>query len=112
MTKVNAVIRDTYFGLGDGAYLTFRICIDYNEEMTQLKKEGHIIFDLYQWDREWTERVMCIIFEILKVVGVCSWDDLKGKHIRAEQDRIFDTISGIGNVSDEDSWIDFTEWRK
>lgn len=49
------------------------------------------------------------IDEILKVVGVDSWEKLKGQHIRVENMGLGQRITNIGNLI-EDKWFDFRDF--
>lgn len=49
------------------------------------------------------------ISQILDVVGVKSWEELKGKYIRVKDEGWGSTIKAIGNLMSE-KWIDFDEF--
>lgn len=60
--------------------------------------------------QEMAEKCAGFIPEILRVVGVDKWEDLPGKYIRIESERI-GPVSKIGNIT-EDKWLDFDEYFK
>ena len=113
MTIMNAVIRDTYMGLAGDTYFTFRIYLDYYKGINQLREKGIIRFDLHEEDNGnmMNERPLHKLSDMLKLVGVSSWEELKGEYIRIEVDKDFDKITGIGNILNEDKWIDFNKWK-
>ncbi|HEM6454695.1 TPA: hypothetical protein U2D46_000501, partial [Streptococcus suis] len=45
------------------------------------------------------------------VVGVSTWEDLPGKHIRIESDGFGDRVTKIGNLI-KDDWLDFDTFFK
>lgn len=49
------------------------------------------------------------ITEILNVVGVRNWEDLKGKYIRIQTNGLGSTIDTIGNLM-EDKWFNIKEF--
>lgn len=51
------------------------------------------------------------IKEILRIVGVNKWEDLKGKHCRVETGGVGSTSTGIGNLL-KDDWLYSKEFFK
>lgn len=49
------------------------------------------------------------IIELMKTVGVESWEELKGKCIRAKFDSPFGKVVAIGNLF-KDQWFSFKEY--
>lgn len=49
------------------------------------------------------------IIELMKTVGVESWEELKGKCIRAKFDSPFGKVVAIGNLF-KDQWFSFEEY--
>lgn len=49
------------------------------------------------------------IIELMKTVGVESWEELKGKCIRAKLDSPFGKVIAIGNLF-KDQWFSFEEY--
>ena len=49
---------------------------------------------------------MCgaVVAEVLRVVGVESWEKITGKHVRVKSD--FSKVYAIGNLL-KDKWMDF-----
>jgi hypothetical protein len=107
METKNALIRSTFLGFEDHGIFTFSIGLDYggsgqsaggyaldsrNKE-TQ-KKQGYA----YAID---------LISEILNVVGVDTWEDLKGKNIRVMA--TYDKVIAIGNLLN-DKWLNFSDF--
>ena len=67
-------------------------------------------FALDQWDQAQKRRIgtaygLQFIAEILRVVGVDSWEKLKGKHVRVETEGWGGRILRLGNIL-EDEWFD------
>lgn len=54
---------------------------------------------------------MSVIMRILKVVGVNTWEELKGKYIRIKDCSIGDRCTAIGNLMKEE-WVDFDTFNK
>lgn len=52
---------------------------------------------------------MSVIPEILKVVGVRKWEDLKGKYVRVETNGLGRTVTKMGNLID-DVWLDLDDF--
>lgn len=92
----NARIESTHLGNEDHGILTIFLQLSYDRGSSQafggynLTMPGQLGF----W-----------VNQILKVVGVEKWEDLKGKYIRVESD--FGKVYRIGNLM-EDSWFDPT----
>lgn len=49
--------------------------------------------------------------KIMEVVGVRSWEDLKGKYVRYEDNGWGSRITKIGNII-KDDWIDIDDFMK
>lgn len=105
----NALITRTMFGREDHDILTFMIFV---------KCEGWECgvggYALDYYDKELGERVYSAksleaISEILNVVGVSRWEDLKGKHIRIKDNGWGSTIDEIGNLM-ENKWFNLREF--
>lgn len=47
----------------------------------------------------------------MEVVGVRSWEDLKGKYIRYGDNGLNSRVTKIGNIL-EDKWIDIDDFMK
>jgi hypothetical protein len=53
---------------------------------------------------------MSVIMRILEVVGVDTWEELKGKYIRIKDCLPGDRVTSIGNLMKEE-WIDFENYK-
>lgn len=104
----NAIIESTFLGYEDHGILTF---------MIGLKGAGFGIgfgnVALDQWSEKEGRRVahpksMDCIAQILEVVGVDRWEDLKGKHVRIASNGLGSTVTRIGNII-EDKWFDLDQ---
>ncbi|RXA58454.1 hypothetical protein EQ871_17040 [Enterococcus casseliflavus] len=109
MTIENAEITGTLLGYGEHGILTFSIGlkgsgwgVNYGSRALDgyIKKEG---------ERKPNHAAMSVIPEILKVVGVRKWEDLKGKYVRVETNGLGRTVTKIGNLID-DVWLDLDEF--
>ena len=49
--------------------------------------------------------------KIMEIVGVRSWEDLKGKYVRYEDNGCGSRITKIGNII-KDDWIDIDDFMK
>lgn len=49
--------------------------------------------------------------KIMEIVGVRSWEDLKGKYVRCEDNGWGSRITKIGNII-KDDWIDIDDFMK
>ena len=106
----NAVIDDTMLGYEDHGILSAWL----------MTKSGSISqgfggYALDDWNEKKGKRVADVhcgwfIARVLEVVGVSSWEKLKGKYIRVKAD--YSGIYEIGNAI-EDKWFDFKgEWEQ
>lgn len=102
----NAIIKSTTLGREDHGIMTFFITIQ-GEKGTCAGIGGFALdeYDLNTKTRVFKPESMEIISEILKVVGVDSWEKLPGKYIRFEDNGWGSTVTKIGNIID-DKWID------
>lgn len=108
----NAKITSTSLGYEDHGILTFGLCLD-------ISGGGGVVygsFALDEYDEEKKKRVcdaksMECITEIMNVVGVENWEDLKGKYIRIQTNGWGSAIDKIGNLM-EDKWFDIREFFK
>ena len=103
----NGKITETFLGIEDHGIFTFMLYLDYGGSGqgaggygldTPIKVGGTFV------RRIGTAGGMSLIMEILSVVGVEKWEDLKGKHIRVKSD--YDKVHAIGNII-KDKWVDF-----
>ncbi|HEL1668972.1 TPA: hypothetical protein U1157_001208 [Streptococcus suis] len=80
------------FGVSIGGY-----CLDKYDERKKKRVAFYKSFEL--------------IDRILEVVGVSTWEDLPGKHIRIESDGFGCRVMKIGNLI-KDDWLDFDTFFK
>jgi len=107
----NATIEKTFLGYEDHGIFTFMLSVNYGSGMHQ--GIGNISLDSY--DKEQEKRVPTslagiFISEIIRTVGVDSWEKMKGKHIRVKLDRegLNAMPIAIGHIVD-DRWFEFKE---
>lgn len=81
------------FGISIGGYALD----DYNKELNK---------------RIPTKEGFGLVLEILNIVGVRTWEELEGKHIRIDKSNgLGRPITKIGNLM-ENKWLDFEEYFK
>lgn len=105
----NAKITSTKLGREDHGIFTFMIYIEFYGAGCGV---GGYALDSY--DRETEKRVFSAksleaISEILDVVGVDNWEDLKGQYIRIKDNGWGSTVDEIGNLIDE-KWFNLREF--
>ncbi|MGY3748096.1 hypothetical protein ACWN8P_12630 [Vagococcus salmoninarum] len=102
----NAIVTSSFLGREDHGILTFYLT---------LKGKGWGVsvggYALDEYSQELKVRVPVqkgfqAIAEILKVIGVDSWEKIPGTSIRCETTGLGGTVFKIGNLI-EDNWIDF-----
>ncbi len=93
---VNAKIENTILGTMDYGYMSFVINLSFGSS-----HQGFGTYDLRFFGIE-------LIENILSVVGVDSWEELKGKVIRVEKSGWSSPITRIGNLL-EDDWLDIAK---
>lgn len=95
---VNARIESTMLGFEDHGILTLCLTLDYGGSGQGF---GLVMLGGVQPDE--VPYASHLIHRILRVVGAEKWEDLKGKHIRADQDN--SKVYRIGNII-KDEWCD------
>lgn len=101
----NAKIESTMLGYEGHGIMTFYLYLDYGGS-----GQGFGGYALDAYDQRKKKRVGHKSFgeavaEILRVVGVEKWEDLKGQFVRVEYPEGWNqTITGIGHVL-EDKWF-------
>lgn len=112
---INAEITSTMLGIEGHGILSCFLYLKYNGG-----GGGFGGYALDEWDKELEKRVDKkgltgqYIQEIMEVVGVEKWEDIKGKYIRIDTEGWGGTVLGIGNLL-EDKWFypaDFFEKLK
>ena len=98
-----ARIQYTHLGWEDHGLFTLCIGLDYGSGAQGF---GHLILSNYDkaTDRQvGTAYGMDLIMRICAVVGVNTWEELKGKHCRTDAD--YSKIHRLGNLL-KDNWLD------
>ena len=99
----NAIIENTRLGFEYHDIFTFSLFISYGD--VSQTAGGYVLSN----NRDNKDISSKLITKILKVVGVNSWEELKGKYIRIKAD--YQKIYEIGNII-EDKWLNFNECNK
>lgn len=98
MKTVNAKIESMSLGYEDHGIMTIMLTLDFGGSMQGFGGYGlDGAEDLQRW-----------IKELLRVVGVERWEDLKGKYVRVEKEEDWNgRITQIGHFL-ENKWFDST----
>lgn len=114
----NAKIDYVKLYIEDHDILTFSIGLDLGSGCCALG--GYALdqsFRVYENDNRWDyERKsspagLDCMRKIMEIVGVRSWEDLKGKYVRCEDNGWGSRITKIGNII-KDDWIDIDDFMK
>jgi len=105
----NATINSTMLGVEDHGIMTFNLNLDYGN-----LNQGAGGYALDQYDETQKKRVgsalgMEMIMQLMKVVGVEKWEDLKGKNIRVQSS--WNKVHAIGHFL-KDEWLDFGKFGR
>lgn len=110
MSISNARITDTFLGIEDHGIFTFsikvelagggRYCSIGNYCLSYTDEDGKTRFDAKNSEA---------ICRILEVVGVKSWEKLKGQYIRVKENGWGSGIHVIGNLM-KDEWFDLKKF--
>ncbi len=100
----NALITSTMLGFEDHGIMSFFLYLEFDG--------GGVGFGGYaldEYDKNQSKRVgvgmsIDLIKEIMEVVGVEKWEDLKGKHIRVDSEGWGGKALGIGSLM-KDNWF-------
>ena len=65
----------------------------------------------FEYERKCSPAGLDCLRKIMEVVGVRSWEDLKGKYVRYEDNGWGSRITKIGNII-KDDWIDIDNFMK
>ena len=105
----NAEIKATQLGVEDHGIFSFSIFMDGEGWGTWF---GGITLDGYDKEKDcrigW-DKAIPMLTEIMNVVGVRNWEDLKGKLVRVEVGRLSEKITKIGNIF-KNEWFDLDDW--
>jgi hypothetical protein len=98
----NAIIDSTMLGIEDHGIFTCYISLDYGGEI-----QGFGGYGLDDWNPKTKKRDTVgfgleFVKRVLKVAGVDKWEDLKGRHVRAEAEHT--KIHRIGHIL-KDVWF-------
>lgn len=108
----NAKITDTSISMGDYACLTFRITLE--GDAFGVSYGGYCIGHGFLGSDTFTAENgsgLVAMMRIMDVVGVESWEDLKGKYVRFVDDAWGSPVRKIGNII-EDKWFDIDRFFK
>lgn len=114
----NAKIDYVKLYIEDHNILTFSIGFDLGSGGCAL--EGYALDQSFRvnkndnkWDyeRKSSPAGLDCMRKIMEVVGVRSWEDLKGKYVRYEDNGWGSRITKIGNII-KDDWIDIDDFMK
>lgn len=99
----NAIIKRTFLGFEGHGIFTFTLHLDYGGSG---QGAGLICLgDTNVLDEH--HGSISLIKRILTVVGVSSWEDLVGKHVRVKAS--MNEVEAIGNIL-EDKWLVFKDY--
>ena len=107
MNIVNARITDTFLGINDHGIFTFSINIEMAGGTCQIGNYSHGYTEngRVHYDEENLEAIC----RVLEVVGVDSWEQLKGQYIRVEYNGHGAGIHTMGNLM-KDEWVNLKEF--
>lgn len=108
MNIINARITDTFLGIEDHGIFTFSISVVIEGGcLCSIGNYGlrQTINGKVHYNAKTTEAIC----RILKVVGVDSWEQLKGQYIRVEYNGLDVGIHTIGNLM-KDEWVSLKEF--
>lgn len=112
METLNAQIKSTKLGFIANGICSFDLILD-------IQGGGGVCVGGWALDTEDNKREkrigsaygMSVIMRILEVVGVDTWEELKGKYIRIKDIHLDDRVTSIGNLMKEE-WINFDTFGK
>lgn len=107
----NAKITGTMLGFEDHGIMTFFIYLEWDGAGI-----GFGGYALDQYDKALDRRVgvgysLDLLKEIMEVVGVEKWEDLKGQYVRVESEGWGGKALAIGNLL-KDKWVNPEEFFK
>lgn len=108
---LNAIIKNTKLGF-DYPVFSFDLTLDIQDGTGVIL--GGYALDNYvksKKKRIIQQRGAEAIQRILEVVGVDSWEQLKGRYVRIETKGLGCPVSKIGNIMKEE-WVDFSTFFK
>lgn len=105
----NAQIVDTMLGREDHGIMTFYIYVTFGGSHVGIGGYSLDYYDRKKDCRVFRAASMEAISRILDVVGVSSWENLKGNYIRIKDNGSGSTIDEIGNLM-KDIWFNVREF--
>lgn len=111
MTIENVKITKTFLGREDHGILTCYLTVEGNGFGVSIGGYALDGYDKEKQKRIPTQKGFELINRILEVVGVSSWEELTGKHIRIESNGFGGRVTKIGNLI-KDDWLDFDTFFK
>ena len=107
----NARITKTMLGVEDHGIFTWNIFVEL--ENGRCMYGGYTLdkFDKETGERTLTAKGAQSIAELMRTIGVESWEKVKGRFIRCENEGIGGRITRIGHLM-EDKWFSFEEFFK
>ena len=101
MNEKHATIHSTFLGINEHDTLTFWLDLDYGDA-TPIQGAGGIKLTGDE-SPMLGKPAISLIRAVLEIVGVATWEELKGKQVRA---LVGNRVHAIGNSTD-DKWLDF-----
>ncbi len=104
----NAVIEKTFLGVEEHGCFSFSLCLDYgncSQVAGRWTLDGPVRDEHGKFmGRKGIGKGVDIIKRICELAGVESWEELKGKHIRAKCNHT--SVVEIGHIL-KDEWLNF-----
>jgi len=102
----NATITSTMLGKEDHGIFTFVLHLDYGGS-GQGAGTYALSYGGYDEKEKFVPYMGELLWRIMDTVGVRTWEDLRGEHIRVKADHC--KVHAIGNFL-RDKWLDFEEF--
>ena len=109
MKIVNAQITNTFLGIDDHRVMTFYIYIRLQGGSCGIGGYSLQEYNEQQEKITYSDKGLDAIKQILDVVGVDSWEELKGKYIRVKDNGWGESIDEIGNLI-ENKWFNLRKF--
>lgn len=106
-TIVNAEISSTFLGYEDHGIFTLYLSL--NMSGSGISIGGYSLDEWNGKQRVGTAMGMELMIQLLNVVGVKTWEELKGQYIRVVSNGLGRRITKIGNLM-KDEWLDLEEF--
>jgi len=107
----NAIITDTMLGREDHGILTFMLYVDLEAGSCGIGGYALDYYDIQTKKRCYSAKSAEAVSKVLDIVGVNTWENLKGKYIRVKTNGWGEPIYEIGNIL-EDKWFNLKEFFK